>query len=106
MSGDPDQATAKELDVLKIEIYSEQIHTRYSTTLSTSFAVFVGFIVILYTLLHDDFLALGLAVGVLTAGTLFEIYRIRVGYTRNLTKISEFIEMIGEGTALPRLEDL
>lgn len=96
MEIEQDKTNRRAVDILKVETYSERIHTRYSTTLSTSFAVFVGFIVILYTLLHDNLPGLGLAVGVLTAGTLLEIYQIRKGYRRDYSKISAFIELIGK----------
>jgi hypothetical protein len=44
--------------------------------------------------------------GVLTAGTLLEIYRIRAGYAKNLSKVAGQIEQVEYAQTLPRLKDM
>ena len=99
----------KEVELAKIHILSERAHARYTTVVSTSFAIFIGFIVVFWTLLSERVLPLEdfyFGVIVLSAGTLFEVYRIRRGFKHEIMRISDLIETVKRGKELPKLEEL
>ena len=99
----------KEVELAKIHILSERAHARYTTVVSTSFAIFIGFIVVFWTLLSESVLPLEdfyFGVIVLSAGTLFEVYRIRRGFKHEIMRISDLIETVKRGKELPKLEEL
>jgi hypothetical protein len=99
----------KNIELLKIQICSERAHVRLTYLISTTFAIFLGFAVLFYTLFYENVLPLvGISVGIiiLLVGTVYEIYRIRKRYQKELKKISDMIEMVKEGKLLPRLDEL
>jgi hypothetical protein len=106
---DRTKRTDRDIELTKIHICSEHAHARYTTVLSTSFALFVGFLVVFWTLFSENVLpleAFGFGVTILSAGTLFEVYRIRRGFWQKLKRISDMIEAVKKGEELPKLEEL
>jgi hypothetical protein len=99
----------KDVELAKIHIFSERAHTRYTTVVPTSFAIFVGFVVVFYTLFFENVLTLDIflvSVAILTGGTVYELYRVRRGYRKALKKASDMIEAVKQGKELPKLEEL
>jgi hypothetical protein len=99
----------KDIELVKIHVFSERAHTRYTTIATTSYAVFVGFVVVFYTLFFEHVYTLDvfiLGVTVLTGGTAYEIYRVHQAYQKALKKTSDMIEAVKKGRELPKLEEL
>jgi len=99
----------KNLELVKIQVFSERTHARLAYTVSTTYAIFIGFFVVFFTLFYQKVLAFetfGFSIIPLLAGTIYEVYRVRRGYKRELKKISDMIEAVKEGKELPRLEEL
>lgn len=97
------------IELLKIQVCSERAHAKYTTVVTTSFAIFIGFLVVLYTLLFQNVTPLyGFIVGVttLTICTMYELYRVRRGFRKDIKKISDMIEAVKKGKQLPKLEQL
>ncbi len=98
-----------DVELVKIHVFSERAHTRYTTIVTTSYAIFVGFVVVFYTLFFEKVYTLDifiLGVTVLTGGTAYEIYRVHQAYRKALKKISDLIEAVKQGKVLPKLEEL
>jgi hypothetical protein len=99
----------KDVELVKIHVFSERPHTRYTTIVTTSYAIFVGFVVVFYTLFFEHVYNLDvfvLGVTVLTGGTAYEIYRVHRAYRKALKKTSDLIEAVKKGRELPKLEEL
>ena len=97
------------IELLKIQIFSERAHSRLTTQVTNSYALFIGFVVFFYTLFYENVLPLlGFTIGltVFLAGTVYETYHVRQVFKRDAKKISDMIETVKEGKELPRLEDL
>lgn len=97
------------IELLKIQIFSERAHSRLTTQVSNSYAIFIGFVAFFYTLFYENVIPLlGFTIGltVFLAGTVYETYHVRQVFKRDVKKISDMIETVKEGKELPRLEDL
>ena len=99
----------REIELFKIQIFAERTHTRFTTVVTTTYAIVVGFSVVFISLLLENLLpAVGFAVGMITllgASTL-QVYRIRRNYGKTLKQISLMIEAVRVGKELPELEQL
>ena len=97
------------IELLKIQIFSERAHSRLTTQVTNSYAIFIGFVAFFYTLFYENVMPLlGFTIGltVFLAGTVYETYHVRQVFKRDVKKISGMIETVKEGKELPRLEDL
>lgn len=99
----------KDVELAKIHVFSERVQTRFTTVVSTSFAIFIGFTVVFYTLFFEKVLNVDIfiiSITVLTGGTVLELYRVYRGFRKEVKKISDWIEEIKNGKELPKLEEL
>lgn len=99
----------KSLELLKIQIYSERAHSRLTAQVTNTYAIFIGFVVFFYTLFYENVLPLfgfTFGLGIFVAGTIYETYRVRQVFKREIKKISDMLETVRERKGLPRLEDL
>jgi hypothetical protein len=107
--GDENKEIDKDVELAKIHVFSERAHTRYTTIVSTSYAIFIGFVVVFYTLFFENVYTIDvfiIGVTVLTGGTAYEIYRVHQAYRKALKKTSDLIETVKQGKELPKLEEL
>jgi len=107
--GEKSKNVDKNLELVKIQVFSERTHARLAYTVSTTYTILIGFVVVFFTLFYQKVLSLeafGVSIVPLLAGTIYEIYRLRRGYRRELKEISDMIETVKEGKELPRLEEL
>jgi hypothetical protein len=98
-----------EIELLKIEIYSERSHSVLTTKLSYSVTSVVGILVLLYTLYYSQKIsdiAFFLSVVILMGLLLFYSRKITKAYEEDFTKISKMIENVNNGKSLPELEKL
>jgi len=96
------------IELLKIQIFSERAHSRLTTQVTNTYAVFIGFLVFFYTLFYENVIPLfGFIIGltIFLAGTVYETYHVRQVFKRDVKRISEMIEAVKNGKELPRLED-
>jgi hypothetical protein len=96
------------IELLKIQIFSERAHQRLTTRITNIYAIFIGFVVFFYTLFYENVIPLlGFAIGltIFLAGTVYETYHVHQVFKRDVRKISGMIETVKEGKELPRLED-
>jgi hypothetical protein len=99
----------KNVELLKIQVCSERIHVRLSYLATISWAIWIGFAVLFYTLFYQNVLPLvAILIGVitLTLGTIYAVHRYRKDYKKELVKISGMIEKVKQGKELPKLEEL
>jgi membrane protein implicated in regulation of membrane protease activity len=97
------------IELLKIQIFSEHIHTRFTTIITASYAIVVGFSVLFFTLFYGNLLQLvGFAVAmiVLLMGASYQVYRVRRNYMKTLREISQMVEAVKEGKELPKLDEM
>jgi membrane protein implicated in regulation of membrane protease activity len=107
--GDRIRVRDDSIELLKIQIFSERAHSRLTTQVTNTYAIFIGFIAFFYTLFYENVLPLSgftIGVAVFLAGTVCETYHVRQVFKRDVKKISNMIETVKEGKELPRLEDL
>jgi predicted membrane protein len=98
-----------DVELTKVHVLSETAHARFTTRISTSFAIFIGFLVVFWTLLSENvFPFIGFVVGVtiLSAGTFYMIYHTHRTFEKQINKISDMIEAVKKGKELPSLEQL
>ena len=104
-TGNPDNS----LELLKIQIFSERAHSRLTTQLSNTYALFIGFVAFFYTLFYENVIPpFGFTIGlaIFLAGTVYETYHVRQVFKREVKKISDMIETVKEGKELSKLEEL
>jgi len=97
------------VELTKIHIFSEHAHERLATSISNTYAFFVGFLVLFFTLFYSNIISLFsfiLAVFVFFVGTIYESIYIRQHYKKNIATISKMIEQVKEKKELPSLQDL
>jgi hypothetical protein len=97
------------VELTKIHIFSEHTHERLSTSITTIYAFFVGFLALFFTFYYSNIIPLFgfiLAITVFIAGTVYETIHVRSLYEKNINKISEMIEIVKESKELPSLKDL
>lgn len=95
--------------MVKVHVLSETAHARFTTRVSTGFAIFVGFLVVFWTLFSENVLpliAFSVGVTILSAGTIYEIYHTHRTFEKQIKKISDMIEAVKQGKELPSLEQL
>jgi hypothetical protein len=98
-----------DLELLKIQIFSERAHAKLSTQVTNTYAVFLGFIAFFYTLFYENVIPLlGFTIGltIFFAGTVYETYHVRQVFKKDIKKISDMMEAVKEGKELPKLEEL
>ena len=96
-------------ELVKIQIYSERAHSRLTSQITNTYAVFIGFLVFFYTLFYENVVPmLGFTFGlaIFLAGTVLETYHVRQVFRRDIKKISDMIETVKKGNQLPKLEEL
>ena len=99
----------KDIELLKIQIFSEHIHTRFTTIITTSYAIVVGFSVLFFSLFYGNLFplfAFVVAMIALLTGAGYQIYRVRRNYMKTLRDISQMVETVKEGKELPKLEEM
>ena len=97
------------VELLKIQIFSERAHSRLTTTITNVYALFVGFLVLFYTLFYENVLPLfGFVFGltVFIVSMIYEVYHVRQVFRRDVKRISEMIEAVKAGKELPKLEEI
>ncbi len=106
---DNDRNPNRDLDLVKIQIFSEGAHSRHTSQITNTYALFIGFVVFFYTLFYENVVPMfGFSIGlaIFLAGTLFETYHVRRVFKRDIKKISDMIETVKKGNQLPKLEEL
>jgi hypothetical protein len=99
----------KSLELLKIQIFSERAHAKLTTQVTNTYAIFIGFVAFFYTLFYENVVPLvGFTMGlaIFLTGTVYETYRVRQVFKKDIKKISDMMETVKEGKELPKLEDL
>ncbi len=99
----------REIELLKIQIFAEQTHTRFTTVVTTTYAIIVGFSVVFLSLFLENVFPLsGFAVAMVTllGASALQVYRIRKNYAKTLGQISSMVEAVRLGKELPELEQL
>ena len=98
-----------DVELLKIQIFSERAHAKLSTQVSNTYAIFVGFVAFFYTLFYENVIPVyGFTIGlaIFFAGTVYETYHVRQVFKKDIKKISDMMETVREGRELPKLEEL
>ena len=109
MDNDRSVKVEKDIELLKIQIFSEHIHTRFTTIITTSYAIVVAFSVLFFSLFYGNLLPLvgfAVAMSALLIGASYQIYRVRRNYMKTLRDISQMVETVKEGKELPKLEEM
>jgi FtsH-binding integral membrane protein len=99
----------RDTELLKIQIYADSCHARYTLILSSVFAVVVSFLVGFNTLYYEKIMPLDvwiISIIVVSAFAFYEVYRFIRRYKKDMKEISDMIEKVKEGRELPRLEEL
>ncbi len=99
----------RDLDLVKIQIFSEHAHSRMTSQITNTYALFIGFVAFFYTLYYENVVPLfGFIVGlaIFLAGTVYETYHVRQVFKGNVKKTSGMIESVKKEQELPNLEDL
>lgn len=98
-------------DLLKVQIYTDRIHTKLTSLLSFIFAYSIGLTVLFYTVMYQGLgpnpgttWLVGFA-GTWISTVAFSGYILR-DYNKDMKAISRMIEAIKEGKPLPELEKL
>jgi len=76
---DGTKAYNNDLELLKIQMYSERAHSRLTSQVTNTYAIFIGFIAFFYTLFYENvFPIFGFTIGlaIFVAGTIYETYHI------------------------------
>lgn len=101
--------TVSDVDLVKIQIYTEDLHTRLTLLLTFILGLLFTFSVAFYTFLTEglfSILQFLVVFGFLYSMCFLYMVSYIRGYNRDFKRISEMIEMVKEGRELPRLEDL
>ena len=99
----------REIELLKIQLFAEQTHARFTTVVTTTYAIVVGFSVVFLALLLGNLFPLGgfaVALTTLLGASAIQVYRVRRNYAKALREISLMVEAVREGEELPELERL
>ncbi len=99
----------RDLDLIKIQIFSEHAHSRLTSQIANTYALFIGFVAFFYTLYYENVVPLfGVIIGfaIFLAGTVYETYHVRQVFKGNVKKTSDMIESVKKGQELSNLEDL
>ncbi len=106
---DTERNPNRDLDLVKIQIFSERANSRHTTQITNTYAFFIGFVVFFYTLFYENVIPIYgfyICLTIFLAGTLYETYHVRQVFTKDIKKISDMIETVKKGNQLPKLEDL
>jgi len=99
----------KDVELLKVQVYAEKCHARYTLSMSLVFGFLFPFSVAFFVLFHERFLTLGefcILFAVLYGACFLFLLHVKRGYKDEFKTISEMIEIINEGKELPSLEEL
>jgi hypothetical protein len=107
------QVGDKEIDLMKIQIFSEKLHTYLTITYSFAFVVLgiVGIFLTLYYQAWSTYNIKGLYVGwvgvvVFSGITIFVMLMARSIYDKQENRISKMLEAVEKGKRLPPLDEL
>lgn len=99
----------RDVDLLKVKIYSDHCHARITTSLSIIFAIYIGLWVLGGTLFFEQTIPreLWYLMGmILTIAVILLLGYILQRDRKEFKNISDMIETIRQGNELPKLEDL
>ncbi len=101
----------RDIDLVKIQIYSERIHASYTTVMSYAIAFLVGGLIFSFTILYESLFSLSFIGFMLLVFTFIIIsavimYDVSRDYGRNYKEISKLMEMVKEGKELPPLDEI
>ena len=99
----------RDVDLLKIQIISEQCHSMLNSKLSFIFGMTIAFLVLFYTLYYDGTFS-GLVFSLTVSGLLISTYVVMWStnkqYKKDLMKISDMIEKVKDAKELPPLNEI
>jgi len=99
----------REIDLVKVKIYSDHCHSRVTTSLSITFTIFIGLWILGCTLFFQRIILPEIWYFVIIVLTIFVVFfmgSILREYWKEFKYISDMIEEIKQGNELPKLEEL
>lgn len=99
----------KDIELVKIELYSEHTHSRYITMLPSMIAIFLAFVIAFWTFFIEGILTLEgffIALIIFSIPNFLGVYRFIRKFKKNMKKISEYLEKVKNGEALPKLAEI
>jgi len=105
MAGKP----SRDIELMKIQIFSERAHAKLTTQVTNTYAIFIGFVAFFYTLFYENVIPLaGFTIGlaIFLTGSAIETYHVRRVFRGDVKRISDMMEAIEKGEELPRLEEM
>jgi len=100
---------SRDIELMKIQIFSERAHAKLTTQVTNTYAIFIGFVAFFYTLFYENVVPLaGFTIGlaIFLAGTVYETYHVRRVFRSDVEKISDMMDAVEKGNELPKLDDL
>ena len=99
----------KDIELMKIKLYSELVHSKFVAMFPTSIAIFLAFLIAIWTffiegIITDFGFLLALIVMCSTFFTGFS--RFTQKHKKNLNKVSNYLEMVQRGESVPKLIDM
>jgi len=101
-----------DIELMKIQIYSDQRHTKLTLLVSFVITFFVGFCVLYYTIFYTNLgnpnalIIWQVGITAVAISTFIFLVVILWYYVKDIKRISAMIEMVEEGKPLGKLEDL
>ncbi len=99
----------KDINLAKITLYSEHLHSRYMTIFPVMITIYVAFIVAFWTLEFEGALTpegFAIAFLSLSTGVFLGIFRFIRTFQKNVKKVSYYLERVKEGEDLPELSKM
>ena len=99
----------RDIELTKIALYSEHVHSRYMAMLPTSITIYLAFLIALWTFTFEGTLTLFgfiFALFVMSLSYFVGLYRFIRKYRTNMRKVSNYFDMIQNGEPLPKLIDM
>jgi hypothetical protein len=99
----------KDLELAKIELYSEHMHSRYMTMLPSMIAIYLAFVIAFWTFYFEGVLSIEgffIALIVFSIPNFLGFYRFIRKFKRNMIKISDNLEKVKNGDPLPKLANM
>lgn len=103
------KAIDKDAELLKVQIYAERCHTKFTLFVSLLFGILIAFAIALFTLLHErhiSFLQFSASFLFVFGFCFLYVYYTMKDYKESFKEISHMIEKVKEGEELPKLENL
>ena len=100
---------SRDIELMKIQIFSERAHVKLTTQVTNTYAIFIGFVAFFYTLFYENVVPLaGFTIGlaIFLAGTVYETYHVRRVFRSDVEKISDMMDAVEKANELPKLDDL